>query len=136
MSINTERLGIAVLVTLVAIGVLLAFVARGSGALLSDADSVVWLLLVVALAGALLRRRWSDAVFIFLATPTAALVGLQLPPESVSRKAVLHCIYNPRHEPSTGPASLCRDTGRQVGSVREQDAENRRRLDSARGRGP
>ena len=136
MSINTERLGIAVLVTLVAIGVLLAFVARGSGALLSDADSVVWLLLVVALAGALLRRRWSDAVFIFLATPTAALVGLQLPPESVSRKAVLHCRYNPRHEPSTRPASLCRDTGRQVGPVREQDAENRRRLDSARGRGP
>ena len=82
MSISTERLGIAVLVTLVAIGVLLAFVARGSGALLSDADSVVWLVLVVALAGALLRRRWSDAVFIFLATPTAALVGLQLPPES------------------------------------------------------
>ena len=136
MSINTERLGIAVLVTLVAIGVLLAFVARGSGALLSDADSVVWLLLVVALAGALLRRRWSDAVFIFLATPTAALVGLQLPPESVSRKAVLHCRYNPRHEPSTRPASLCRDTGRQVGQVREQDAENRRRLDSARDRGP
>ena len=136
MSINTERLGIAVLVTLVAIGVLLAFVARGSGALLSDADSVVWLLLVVALAGALLRRRWSDAVFIFLATPTAALVGLQLPPEGVSRKAVLHCRYNPRHEPSTRPASLCRDTGRQVGQVREQDAENRRRLDSARGRGP
>ena len=135
MSICTERLGIAALVTLVAIGVLLAFVARGSGALLSDADSVVWLLLVVALAGALLRRRWSDAVFIFLATPTAALVGLQLPPESVSRKAVLHCRYNPRHEPSTRPASLCRDTGRQVGKVREQDAENRRRLDSARGRG-
>ena len=136
MSINTERLGIAVLVTLVAIGVLLAFVARGSGALLSDADSVVWLLLVVALAGALLRRRWSDAVFIFLASLTAVLVGLQLPPESVSRKAVLHCRYNPRHEPSTRPASLCRDTGRQVGQVREQDAENRRRLDSARGRGP
>ena len=43
------------MVALVAIGVLLAFVACGSGALLSDADSVVWLLLVVALAGALLR---------------------------------------------------------------------------------
>ena len=82
MSNNTERLGIAVLVTLVAIGVLLAFVARGSGALLSDADSVVWLVLVVALAGALLRRRWSDAVFIFLASLTAVPVGLQLPPES------------------------------------------------------
>jgi predicted signal transduction protein with EAL and GGDEF domain len=46
-------LGIAVLVTLVAIGVLLAFVARGS-----------------------------DPVFIFLASLTAVLVGLQLPPES------------------------------------------------------
>jgi hypothetical protein len=53
VSISTERLGIAVLVTLVAIGVLLAFVARGS-----------------------------DAVFIFLASLTAVLVGLQLPPES------------------------------------------------------
>jgi uncharacterized Ntn-hydrolase superfamily protein len=41
VSISTERLGIAVLVTLVAIGVLLAFVVRGSGALPSDADSVV-----------------------------------------------------------------------------------------------
>ena len=133
---SIERLGIAVLVTLVAIEVLSAFAARGSGALLSDTDSVVWLLLVVALAGALLRRRWSDAVFIFLASFTAVLVGLLLPPEGVSRKAVLHCRYNPRYEPSTRPASLCRDTGRQVGQVREQDAENRRRLDSARGRGP
>jgi predicted signal transduction protein with EAL and GGDEF domain len=53
VSISTERLGIAVLVTLVAIGVLLAFVARGS-----------------------------DPVFIFLASLTAVLVGLQLPPES------------------------------------------------------
>jgi hypothetical protein len=41
VSISTEQLGIAVLVTLVAIGVLLAIVARVSGALLSDADSVV-----------------------------------------------------------------------------------------------
>jgi hypothetical protein len=50
--VSIERLGIAVLVTLVAIEVLSAFAARGSGALLSDTDSVVWLLLVVALAGA------------------------------------------------------------------------------------
>ncbi len=101
MSIRTERLGIAVWVALVSIGALLAFVARvagplpgdlplarflqdlplpggGSGALLSNADRMVWLLLVVALAGTLLRRRWSDALFIFLASFTAVLVGLAL----------------------------------------------------------
>src|SRR3712207_2926273 len=43
--------------------------------------------------------------------------------------------YNPRHEPLTRPTSLRRDTGRQVGPIREQDAENRRRLDGARSSG-
>lgn len=100
MSIRTERWGIAAWVALVAMGALLALAARGagplpgdlllarflqdlplpggSGALLSNADRVVWLLLVAALAGTLLRRRWSDAVFIFLTSLTAVLVGLAL----------------------------------------------------------
>jgi len=101
MSIRTKRSGIAVWTALVAVGALLAFVARGAGplpgdlllarfiqdlplpggvvgTLLSNADSAVWLLLVLALTTTLLRRRWSAALFVFLASFTAVFMGVAL----------------------------------------------------------
>lgn len=101
MNIRARRWVIVVWVALVVVGSLLAFVARGAvplpgdlilarfvqelplpggvaGALVSNADSAVWLLLVAALATTLLRRRWSSAVFVFLASLTAVLMGVIL----------------------------------------------------------
>ena len=101
MSIRTKRSGIAVWIALVAVGALLAFVAHGAGplpgdlllarliqglplpggvvgTLLSNADSAVWLLLVLALTTTLLRRRWSGALFVFLASFTAVFMGVAI----------------------------------------------------------
>lgn len=101
MSIRTKRSGIAVWIALVAVGALLAFVARGAdplpgdlllarliqglplpggvvGTLLSNADSAVWLLLVLALTTTLLRRRWSGTLFVFLASFTAVFMGVAI----------------------------------------------------------
>jgi undecaprenyl-diphosphatase len=46
-----------------------------AGLLLSYVDDAVWFLAVLALAVALLWRRWADALFIFLASVTGMLVG-------------------------------------------------------------
>ena len=101
MSIRTKRSGIAVWIALVAVGALLALVARGAGplpgdlllvrliqglplaggvvgTLLSNADNAVWLLLVLALTTTLLRRRCSAALFVFLASFTAVFMGVAL----------------------------------------------------------
>lgn len=101
MSIRTKRSGIAVWIALVTVEALLAFVARGAGplpgdlllarliqglplpggvvgTLLSNADSAVWLLLVLALTTTLLRRRWSAALFVFLASFTAVFMGVAI----------------------------------------------------------
>lgn len=49
-----------------------------TGALLSNADSAVWLILVAALAVALLVKRWTSALFIFLASLTSVFIGVAL----------------------------------------------------------
>ncbi len=101
MNVHTGRSGLALWVALVAVGSLLALVTRGkgplpgdlalagffqglmrpdsvAGALLSNADSAVWLLLAAGLGATLLRRQWLDAMFVLLASLTAVFIGVAL----------------------------------------------------------
>lgn len=101
MSIRIGRGIIAAWVALVAAGALLAFIARRAGplpgdlalarslqrlplpdgiagTLLTNADSAVWLILAVALVIALVRRRWSAALFVLLTSLSGVLVSLVL----------------------------------------------------------
>jgi undecaprenyl-diphosphatase len=48
------------------------------GALLSNADRAVWLILATALTVTLLLRSWLSALFIFLASFTSVLLGVAL----------------------------------------------------------
>ncbi|MGF1472215.1 MAG: phosphatase PAP2 family protein [Rubrobacteraceae bacterium] len=98
MGVRGVRWIIAGWILLVAVGLLLAFGARGAGplpgdllsarilqglpwpggvagVLLSNAESAVWLLLVIALAVTLLSRRWLAALLVFVATLIAVVMG-------------------------------------------------------------
>ena len=123
---------IAVWVALVTSGSLLAFAARGAGplpgdlllarflqgpplpggvagALLSNADRAVWLLLLAALAVTLLGRRWSSALFVFLASLTGVLVGVALK-LTVARprpSAELVRVYDPSQSYSFPSITAC-----------------------------
>lgn len=97
----TGRVRVAVWVALIACGAALAFVARGRGplpgdllfsrfvqelpmpgglvgALFSNVDSAVWLILATALTVMLVLRSWSSALFIFVASFSSVLLGVAL----------------------------------------------------------
>ncbi len=101
MSLPTGLLATAVWIALAGGGSLLAFVARGAGplpgdvlvarslqglpppggvagALLANADSAVWVFVVVALATLLLGRKWASALFVLLASLTGVVLSVVL----------------------------------------------------------